>query len=276
MPAPDMRALLSLAIAASLSTVAATAAANGSGLAGYTGKQAGKSCNSCHTGGATPTVTINGPATLAPGQTGDYTMVVTTGQTRAAGGIAASDGTKLTAGTGLRASFDELTQDNARTVSGGSATFSFKVTAPASGTTLKLFAVGMAANGNGTGGDSSAQVTKDVAVTGGSTTPAPSTSSSSSSSSSGAAGDDDGDDDDAAETQTTTPAPTKKKSEKKKKKSAALEEEGEESDDDEGASRRASPTYPACSAATGPLDTSAFAIGAFVVAGLLASRRKKR
>lgn len=79
-------------------------------------------------------------------------MVITTGQTRAAGGVAATDGTKLTPGTGFRDSFGEMVQDSARTVSGGSATFSFKVTAPTFGTSLKLYAVGMAANGSGTGG----------------------------------------------------------------------------------------------------------------------------
>ncbi|MBS2012771.1 MAG: hypothetical protein JST00_07790 [Deltaproteobacteria bacterium] len=148
--------------------VGKAASANSGGLAGYTGKPnpaapGGQSCNQCHNGGAAPTVSITGPATLSPGQAAEYSMVVQTNQGRASGGVAASDGTTLAPISGLRDSFGEMVQSAPATVSGGQATFRFRVTAPASGT-IKLYAVGLASDGAGTGGDRAAQTTKDVVV----------------------------------------------------------------------------------------------------------------
>ena len=181
-----MRALA--AVSALLVTVlmSTAALANGGGVAGYTGKPTsfapqGESCSQCHNGGTAPQVSIAGPSTLAAGQSGDYTLIVKTGETRAGAGVAATDGVVLTAGTGggFRDSFGEMVQDGSKAVSGGQATFSFRVTAPLTGTTLRLWAVGLAANGSGTGGDSAAQITQDVSVTGGAPATPPSTSSSS-------------------------------------------------------------------------------------------------
>ena len=163
------------AIAASLLTslVSLTALANESGLAGYTGKPnlsapAGESCNNCHTGGTAPQVTLVGPSTLAAGQTADYSLVIKTASIRAAGGIAATDGIVLTPGAGVRDSFGEMVPNGGVATNGGQATFAFKVTAPLSGTTLRLWAVGLSANGNGaTSGDKAAQTLRDIAVTGG-------------------------------------------------------------------------------------------------------------
>jgi hypothetical protein len=171
---------LFLAIAASLvaSFVSIPALANESGLPGYSGKPnlaapAGESCNGCHSGGTAPQVTLNGPATLTAGQVADYSLVVKTGSTRAAAGIAATDGIVLTPVTGLRDSFGEMVPNGAVTVSGGQATFNFKVTAPLSGTTLRLWGVGLSANNNGnTSGDKATHLVRDIAVTGG-TVPKP-------------------------------------------------------------------------------------------------------
>lgn len=170
-----MRSFVGITAALAVSLVSFAASANNGGVAGYTGKPninapQGESCNQCHSGGTTPTVTINGPASLAAGASAEYTLVVSTGQTRAAGGVAATDGVVLTPGTGLRDSFGEMVQNAPLAVSGGQATFRFTVKAPASGTTLRLWAVGLAANNNGsTSGDKAAQVTKDVTITGGAT-----------------------------------------------------------------------------------------------------------
>lgn len=163
---------------ASLLTSLATipALANAGGLPGYSGKPnpaapAGESCNQCHFGGTAPTVSLTGPATLAAGQVASYSLVVQTGQSRAAGAIASTDGVVLTPLTNVRDSFGEMVPNGGVNVAGGSATFTFKVTAPLSGTALRLWAVGLAANGSGAGGDKAAHLIKDVAVTGGTIPP---------------------------------------------------------------------------------------------------------
>jgi MYXO-CTERM domain-containing protein len=159
-------------LAASLLSLPALA--NASGLAGYTMKPnlsapAGESCNSCHSGGTAPTVTLTGPASLTAGQIADYSLVVKTGSSRAAGAIAATDGVVLTPLSGVRDSFGEMVPNGSVAVSGGQATFTFRVTAPLSGNALRLWAVGLSANNNnGTSGDKAAHVLRDITVTGGS------------------------------------------------------------------------------------------------------------
>jgi len=262
-----VRILVSVAVAFAISTVSLAAAAYADGAPGNTGKQ-GASCTGCHTGNAAkPTVTITGPATLAAGATGDFQMVVTTNLGRAAGGVAATDGVTLAPGTGFQEGNGELSHAAALTTAGGKATFSFKVTAPATGTTLKLFAVGMGSNGNGTGGDGTTQITKDIAVTGGGTaptTPAPTTPTTPA-----------GEDDDAADTapastststSATEPAPAKKK-----KKTTTTDTEEEDEDDDRTIDPYAG--RGGCSTSRAPLDASSAA--AFVLVGLALVRRRR-
>jgi MYXO-CTERM domain-containing protein len=164
---------LSLALGASL--VSVTASANSGGVAGYTGKPnfsapQGESCTTnCHGGGASPNVSITGPSSIAAGQSAEYSLIVATGSPRAAGAVAATDGVKLANVSGLADSFGELVQNAPMNVGGGQATFRFRVTAPLSGNSLRLWAVGLAAGGGvgSTGGDGAAQITRDITVTGG-------------------------------------------------------------------------------------------------------------
>lgn len=173
-----MRAVVGIAAFAVASLVPAAARANSSGVAGYSGKPninapAGESCNQCHSGGTAPTLSWMGPTTLAAGQTAEYTLVVSTGASRAAAGIAATDGVVLTPVQNVIDAFGEMVQNAPVAVAGGQATFRFTVKAPASGTTLRLWAVGLAANNNGaTSGDRAAHGTRDVTVTGGAPAPA--------------------------------------------------------------------------------------------------------
>ena len=104
---------------------------------------------------------------LAAGQTADYALVVRTGQTRAAGGVAATHGAMLSPLASFRDSFGEVVQEAALVVTNGEATFRFRMTAPVTGGPLGLWAVGLAANGNGLGGDRATQITRDITVTGG-------------------------------------------------------------------------------------------------------------
>ena len=88
-------------------------------------------------------------------------------------------------GGGFRDSFGEMVQDGSKP--GGQTTFTFRVQAPLVGNTLRLWGVGLAANGSGEGGDRAAHVTRDIAVTGGGTAP-PDAGAPSSSGSSGTSG----------------------------------------------------------------------------------------
>src|SRR5262249_48247435 len=54
------------------------------GATGSSGQNGG-SCNGCHSGGSTPTVKISGPATLAAGEQGTYTLVVSGGAAKVGG-----------------------------------------------------------------------------------------------------------------------------------------------------------------------------------------------
>ncbi len=174
-----LRAPRAFALLAGLvvSSFALAASANAGGLAGYTGKPyptfpQGQSCNECHSGGTAPTVTITGPASLNAGQSANFSVVVTTGQTRAAASAAATDGVVLAPVTqNLRDSFGEMVP-NGNSVASNAATFTFRATAPATGTTFRLWAVGLATNGTGNGGDRAAHTLKDVAIVGGAPPPA--------------------------------------------------------------------------------------------------------
>lgn len=172
---------LRIGVALAFFLSAGSAYANNGGLPGYSGKPTaispqGESCNQCHSGGTAPTVVINGPATLAAGQSAEYTLVVTTGLVRAGGGVAGSDGVMLTpiAGGGFRDSFGEMVQDAPLTVNGGSATFRFTVKAPSVGTSMKLWGVGLAANNSANqSGDRATHATRDITITGGGVAPKP-------------------------------------------------------------------------------------------------------
>lgn len=135
--------------------VATGAAANSAGAPGYSGKPnaavpQGETCVNCHAGANN--VSLTGPDTLAAGATGDYTFVVT--GSPAGADIAATNGVKLTAVSGLVENFDELVQPSPQ-----NGTFRFKLTAPLSGTAVKIWAAGHA---SGTG-----QTTKTITITGG-------------------------------------------------------------------------------------------------------------
>jgi hypothetical protein len=152
---------------------ASPALANSGGVAGYSGQPSvaypsGESCNQCHSGGTAPTVTLNGPASLTAGSSAEYTLVVSTALSRAGAGVAATKGVLLTPGTGMRDSFGEMVHNDPQVVSGGSMSFKFTVKAPTSGTAIKLWAVGLAANNaNAANGDRATHVTRDITITGG-------------------------------------------------------------------------------------------------------------
>ena len=113
---------------------------------------------SCHGSSATTsvTVTLAGPATLAPNQQGSYTLTITGGPLAAAGcDISATGGTLINANSDLTVMSSELTQGSPKAPTSSSVIFSFLYTAPATTGNQTLRAVGLSVNNTGgTGGDS--------------------------------------------------------------------------------------------------------------------------
>lgn len=147
-----------------------SALAYSTGQTGFSGKQANMTCmgSGCHSGGATPTVTLEGPDTLAAGATGNYKLIISGGAgTRGGFNVAVSSG-DLRAGSGQRKASDELTHSAPRNFSNGRLEFDFTLVAPASGGNITLFGAGNSTNGNfAETGDGSAQAQKTITVTGG-------------------------------------------------------------------------------------------------------------
>jgi len=260
-------------------TTETEARANANGLAGYTGKPNtanpnGQSCNQCHAGGNAPTVTFNGPKTLAAGQVGDYTMVVTASSGRSGAGVAATDGAKLAPGSNLRDSFGELVQESPK--AGASTTYAFKLTAPSVPGAIKLWGVGLASNGSGTGGDSATQTTYAVTVSAaGATTPMGGTvdggtASTGTPSTAGSAGevDEDSAEDTEEEGSDDSDGGSDGGAKKKKKKTsrAAVEEE------DDGAGTQV--TYACASSSRAPVSAGFAFYGVAAAAGIVAVRRR--
>jgi uncharacterized protein (TIGR03382 family) len=177
-----MRFLPGFAAFTLISTISVSAFANSGGVGGYSGKPngvapQGQTCSKCHTGGATPTVTLDGPTTIAAGQQAQYTITVNgTGSTAAA--VAASDTATLAAGDGLRETFGELVQTAPQADTG---TFSFTVMAPTTGSKMQLWYVGL--GGDSQDNSAAKAAIQTISVTGGAPDPSETTTSSSSSSS---------------------------------------------------------------------------------------------
>ncbi|WIG93294.1 MXAN_6652 family MXYO-CTERM-anchored protein [Myxococcus sp. SDU36] len=152
--------------------VSGSAFASAGGMSGHSGKQGSSlTCASCHTGGGgSPTVTIQGPTTLAPGATGNYTFIVRGGPASGAGfNVAVSDnGGTLNPGQGSTKLSGELTHNGVRDFSNGEARFDFTLVAPSTPGSVTLYGAGNSVNDNGTEqGDASAVTTLNVTVAAG-------------------------------------------------------------------------------------------------------------
>lgn len=197
-----LRAITGLAV-----LMAAGPAFANPGLTGYSGKQQGRTCASanggCHTpAGTAPSVTFQGPATLAAGQTAEYTMVVSGSNLRvdiatedypessdvfeAQAALPRMSGLRFAPVAGLNAAFSELVDNGAKN---GTFNFRFNVTAPKYAGAVRLWGSGMSHGGGRTGAVRAATFSINVtgpAYNGGSSTSSSSGGSTSSTSSSGA------------------------------------------------------------------------------------------
>ena len=125
-------------------------------------------CNSCHAGGTAPTVSIMGPATLMTGASATYTVMISGGAgVRAGFNAAASDGS-FVAGAGTRVMGGEVTHfPGPGMFNGGTASFSFTYTAPATAGSITMFVAGLSASGgNQEMGDMAESMTFTIAVGG--------------------------------------------------------------------------------------------------------------
>jgi hypothetical protein len=150
---------------------AVPAFAHDSGESGESGKPGSGTCTDCHSGGATPTVMLTGPATLATGATGMYTFKVQGGAGVVGGlDVAASAGTMVATESDTQILSGEVTHLMPKTFASGAVSWAFSYTAPSTNGTVTLYAAGNSCNHDGTDtGDKSAATTLTVQV---GTTPA--------------------------------------------------------------------------------------------------------
>ncbi len=175
-----MRTALALGFVGVALLVAADARAHEDGISGYSGKS-GTICNQCHSGGATPTVSLSGPTSLQAGASGTYTLTITGGAAVAGGLDAALDSASLTAGAHLatvspstQLVSGEVTHTAPVSFAGGSLSFQLSVVAPPAARTMTLYAAGNSTNHNGEdSGDKAAATTMSITVTGNVPPPAP-------------------------------------------------------------------------------------------------------
>ncbi len=162
--------------------VSVSAHANVNGIVGRSGKQGTtqtcmmSGCHAFNPSATMPTVEISGPATLAAGATGNYTLIIRGGAAVKAGmnvAVSNNGGTLDNVGGDVKVLGGELTHTEPKDFAANSeARFDFTLEAPAFAGTSKLFASGNSTNGNGSNdGDHSASTTLDVQITGGSQPP---------------------------------------------------------------------------------------------------------
>jgi len=153
-----------------------------SGITGYSGNPAtngGAICTNCHSGGIVPTVTLSGPASVAPGATNSYALTISGGQ-RVGGGldVSATGGSLASAGSDTQVQGGEITQRSPKAAdAGGNVVFNFNWTAPLSPGAVTMYGAGNSVNlSGGTSGDNAAKSSLAIVVQAPPTpTPAPPT-----------------------------------------------------------------------------------------------------
>jgi hypothetical protein len=135
------------------------------GITGKSGAGGGATCTECHSGGVTPTVRINGPGQLLPGETATYSIDIVSAATpqKSAGlDLKASAGTLAPDTPGIQLQNGELT--HTMVLTGSSVTVQFKLTAPQTSGNLTLSLAALSSNGSGTTGDGTAALGRTIAV----------------------------------------------------------------------------------------------------------------
>ncbi len=142
------RSFAFVAMATTLLAGARAATAMPDGISGYSGLMANQTCATCHPGGNPPVATIDGPATLAPGETAEYTFTLKTA--KLFGGLdvavdnAAARLTPVSPMTQLLGG--EITHMQPLAVQNGEIVVKLGVTAPPTAGTITLHGDGQADN----------------------------------------------------------------------------------------------------------------------------------
>jgi uncharacterized protein (TIGR03382 family) len=159
-----------IAVALACAGLPSLAWSSAAGIAGYSGKQ-GLSCLACHTGDKVATATLVGPTTLAVGQRQAYRLDVTGEGGPKVGGFNAAldrDDASLVSGPETKLIGTEITHLAPKDFRGKLVSFGFIVQAPSTPGPLKIFAAGLAANGDGVAtGDNTALAQLTIQVTDG-------------------------------------------------------------------------------------------------------------
>ena len=142
------RSLALLAAAAALVGGARAASAMPDGITGYSGLTPDKGCATCHPGGNPPVATIDGPTTLAPGASAEYTFTLTTNKLFGGLDVAVDDaGARLTPVSPMTQLLGgEITHTQPLAVQNGAIVVKLSVTAPPTDATITLHADGQADN----------------------------------------------------------------------------------------------------------------------------------
>lgn len=163
--------LIGLVLVGTLVAVTVMARAFSSGATGFSGNPAtgGQTCNQCHSGGVTPTVTIDGPATVLSGIPVTYTLVISGGQGVAGGfNVSVISGTlaALPGATDVLLIGGELTHAEPKGVDvDGQVTFTFRWTPPPGGGVVAMYGAGNSVDlMNGNQGDRASTAVRQIDV----------------------------------------------------------------------------------------------------------------
>ncbi|TKC94186.1 MXAN_6652 family MXYO-CTERM-anchored protein [Polyangium fumosum] len=124
------------------------ALAASAGITGQSGKK-GATCITCHKGGEPCTVEFEGPTTLAPGATGQYSFVIRGGAAKTGGmdiSVDHEEASLETGSGGMKKLGAELTHSAPQPFNAGELRFDFSLVAPVTDVTLTLFGAGNSSN----------------------------------------------------------------------------------------------------------------------------------
>src|SRR5262249_51628108 len=114
------------------------------GISGYSGNPAtnsGKTCRDCHSGGAEPTVQLDGPSHTVAGHTYGYTLTIS-GGTKVAGGfdVSVTEGTLAATDPQTKILNSEVVQTDSRTADpNGNVSWSFNWTSPPAAASTTMY-----------------------------------------------------------------------------------------------------------------------------------------
>ena len=158
---------LGVVLLCALASAAFVPAPDSHGISGYSGKTRGMTCNSCHDGGARPTVTISGPQYVLQNSQRTFGLTISGGQQTGGGLDVATDiGTLLVCDSGTTLMRGEITHTGTRNADrNGDVAWTFDLLAPAAPATVNVWGGGCSVDEDGrANGDKGGGATASVTV----------------------------------------------------------------------------------------------------------------